>query len=342
MGLKLLVLVLAGMSMVSAQTQESSSSESKYPLRQALAEFNRVGAAMNAAADKRSAAAPLEGALADAREVPLPRTAQDAVELAVKILGERNRPVPSADGKIQFIYGVGLPTIVCAPLRICVLELQPGEELSGQPLIGDPVRWHVLPASAGRGDNAVQMIAIKPILPGEDTTMLLATTRRVYYVRLVSHTEAYMPRASFVYPDDDELKWTAELKKQEQARQEKQREETSRASAVTPGGVDRLNFRYRIRGNGPETMRPVRVFDDGQKTYIQMPASAEHMELPALVVVVGKVEELVNFRVQGGRYVVDRLFDRGALLMGTGKQQRLFWIEREGKEESEGKSSDAE
>ena len=38
--------------------------------------------------------------------------------------------------------------------------------------------------------------------------------------------------------------------------------------------------------------------------------------------------ELVNFRVEGNRYVVDRLFDKGVLLLGVGKKQKKVTITR--------------
>ena len=56
-----------------------------------------------------------------------------------------------------------------------------------------------------------------------------------------------------------------------------------------------MNFDYTIHG-GDEHIRPVRVFDDGAKTYIQMPADLEHREAPVLLVL-GK-DEMTNYRVK--------------------------------------------
>ena len=38
--------------------------------------------------------------------------------------------------------------------------------------------------------------------------------------------------------------------------------------------------------------------------------------------------EMVNYRVKGDLYVVDRLFERGAVLLGAGKKQRRAEIVR--------------
>jgi type IV secretion system protein VirB9 len=38
--------------------------------------------------------------------------------------------------------------------------------------------------------------------------------------------------------------------------------------------------------------------------------------------------ELVNFRVEGSRYIVDRLFDKAILVIGVGKKQTRVTIAR--------------
>jgi type IV secretion system protein TrbG len=73
--------------------------------------------------------------------------------------------------------------------------------------------------------------------------------------------------------------------------------------------------------------------DDGTHTYITMPDSTAHQDLPALVVenprLKGeKAEEIVNYRVKGNLYIVDRLFDRGALVLGNGKAAQKVEIRR--------------
>ena len=75
-------------------------------------------------------------------------------------------------------------------------------------------------------------------------------------------------------------------------------------------------------------MRPVRVLDDGQHTYIFYPNDGRFREVPTLMIDVNGKTELVNFRVDGNRYVVDRLFDKGVLLLGVGKKQKKVTITR--------------
>lgn len=93
-----------------------------------------------------------------------------------------------------------------------------------------------------------------------------------------------------------------------------------------------MNFNYSIR-SGDEHIRPVRVFDDGAKTYIQMPADLQHREAPVLLVVGSDGKgEMTNYRVKDQIYIVDRLFDRANLVLGSGKKAQKVEISRGNKQ----------
>ena len=106
------------------------------------------------------------------------------------------------------------------------------------------------------------------------------------------------------------------------------------ASTAARSGIlaaDKLNFDYRIKG-GDGPVRPRRVFDDGAKTYIQMPAEVQHREAPVVLVIGtdGK-SEMTNYRVKDQTYIVDRLFERADLVLGSGKKGQKVEISREPK-----------
>jgi type IV secretory pathway VirB9-like protein len=98
----------------------------------------------------------------------------------------------------MFAFGAGLLTVVCAPLRVCLIELQPGEKLVDEPQIGDSVRWNVAPAGYGKGDEITPVLVLRPQMPGLDTNLLITTDRRAYYVRLVSRADDYVSRVARV------------------------------------------------------------------------------------------------------------------------------------------------
>jgi type IV secretion system protein VirB9 len=257
-----------------------------------------------------------------AKDVPLPTTAKEALSVGQAWMAENHTPAPGKDGRVLYTYGAGLPTLVCAPLRVCVVELETGEKLVGEPQIGDSVRWIISPANSGSGDFTTAMIVVKPKQSGLDTNLLVTTDRRAYYLRLISKSEDYLARIAFAYPENEAAKWKVQLAQQEQRRKQ---EAESKIAAVD--SVDGLYFDYRIQG-GDENMRPVRVVDDGKKTFIQMTPNVAHREAPVLVVLGQDGAEMVNYRVKGDMYVVDRLFERGALILGVGKKARRAEIIR--------------
>jgi type IV secretion system protein VirB9 len=258
-------------------------------------------------------------------DVPLTATALEAVRVSERWQGEKNAPSLGTDGRVMYSYGAGLPTVVCAPLRVCTIELQAGEKIVGEPQIGDSVRWNISPATYGTGDQATAAIILKPRAPGLDTNLLITTDRRAYYLRLISKPEDYVARVAFAYPEDDTRKWQQQLAEQQAlAKQEKHAADVP-AAMIT---AEKINFDYTIRG-GDENLRPVRVFDDGAKTYIQMPPELQHREAPMLLVL-GKdgKSEMTNYRVKGQTYIVDRLFDRANLVLGSGKKAQKVEISR--------------
>src|ERR1017187_2745226 len=163
-------------------------------------------------------------------DVPLTSTALEAVRVSEHWLGEKNAPSPGPDGRVMYSFGAGLPTVVCAPLRVCMIELQVGEKIVGEPPIGDSVRWNISPAMYGMGDQATAVIILKPQTPGLDTNLLITTDRRAYYLRLISKPEDYVARVAFAYPEDDTRKW----QQQQLAEQETLSKQEKHAAEVPP------------------------------------------------------------------------------------------------------------
>ena len=259
-------------------------------------------------------------------DVPLTPTVIEAVQASEAWREAKNTPSPGLDGRVMYSFGAGLPTVVCAPLRVCIIELQAGEKIVGEPHIGDSVRWNISPALYGAGEQSTAIIILKPQVPGLDTNLLITTDRRAYYMRLVSKPEDYIARVAFAYPDDDSSrKWQQQAAAQQAlAKQDKHAAELP-AAIIT---VEKINFDYSIRG-GDQHLRPARIFDDGAKTYIQMPSDIQHREAPVLLVVGNDGKgEMTNYRVKDQTYIVDRIFDRANLVLGSGKKAQKVEISR--------------
>lgn len=97
------------------------------------------------------------------------------------------------------------------------------------------------------------------------------------------------------------------------------------AEAVAPVAsnvaLENIHFRYAISGDDPP-WRPLRAFDDGHKVYIEFPRRIDQGEAPPLFVVgADGGNELVNYRMRGNYYIVDRLFAAAELRLGAKAQQ---------------------
>ena len=61
---------------------------------------------------------------------------------------------------------------------------------------------------------------------------------------------------------------------------------------------------------------PVAVYNDGLKTYIEMPETMKSSEAPVLYVKNSGKLLMVNYRLKGNMFIVDRLFDEAEMRNG--------------------------
>lgn len=93
---------------------------------------------------------------------PLNEVEKAGVEMAKRWINHPDKPIRSADGAVTYFYGQSLPSVVCAPLKTCDIQLEPGERINPNGLnAGDTVRWSFTPTVSGRGSNAVTHILVK-------------------------------------------------------------------------------------------------------------------------------------------------------------------------------------
>lgn len=207
---------------------------------------------------------------------------------------------PFSDGVVYRVYA--------APGNVTDILLQPGEAL-GAVASGDTVRWVIGDTTSGSGVSRRSHILVKPVSAGLSTNLVVTTDRRTYHLSLVSTRTTAMASLSWIYPQDQLLAIQRAAKAANEA-------------APIAAGVDltQLHFNYVISGDKP-AWRPIRAFDDGRQTFIEFPQALGVGEAPPLFLSGAKGEaELVNFRVRGHFYVVDRLFDTAELRLGLRHQ----------------------
>jgi type IV secretion system protein VirB9 len=222
---------------------------------------------------------------------------------------------PSVDGYVNAIqvypYTEGaLYRLYASPGQVSDIALQPGEELVSVSA-GDTVRWVVGDTMSGSGNTARAHVLVKPISAGIRTNLMIATDRRTYHLELESTDGGYMAALSWRYPKDQ----LAELTRRNS------RAVTREANSIERGlTLEGLDFDYRMTGDSPD-WKPVRVFDDGRQVFIQMPEDIATTDMPPLFVLGADGDaELVNYRIRGNYYVVDRLFRAAELRIGEKNQ----------------------
>ena len=216
---------------------------------------------------------------------------------------------PFSDGAIYHV--------LTSPGLVTDIALQSGEKL-GAVAAGDTVRWVIGDTNSGSGDNKRTHVLVKPFAAGLATNVVITTDRRAYHLALTSTAGTAMLALSWVYPRDQLIALKAAAAQAESAR------------PVASGlSIEQLRFDYVISGDQP-AWRPLRAFDDGRQTFIEFPASISVGEAPPLFLVDAKgTASLVNYRVQGRYYVVDRIFDAAELRLGA-KHQQIVRITRSG------------
>lgn len=217
---------------------------------------------------------------------------------------------PFMDGAIYRLF--------TAPDRVSDIALQTGEQLTAISS-GDTARWVIGDTTSGSGTGKQVHILVKPYNAGLKTNLVVTTSMRTYHIQLESTPSTAMTAISWSYPQEALMAAKAAVEKEAATR--------PIASDISP---ESLYFDYALSGDMPN-WRPVRVFDDGSKVYIEFPSSIAQGEAPPLFVT-GKdgKAELVNYRIDHNYYVVDRLFEKAELRLGA-KQQAIVRIKRRGR-----------
>ena len=246
------------------------------------------------------------------------RTRQVASEWAVKA-----GPVTlGTAGRVVTTFGAAIPQALCSSLTVCYIELERGEALTDTPSWGDTARWQVVAKVQGRDPETV-VLEIKPSADAGHTNLVIPTDRRLYTISLINDPDVHTPILSFRYPDSAarEAAAAVEARRKREAQDAAAaeiaaqvasaaaRERLDREGVPVAGGsrlAEDLDFGFRIDGQAP--FRPVRVFADGRRTYIDLHPRYKGA-LPAVIPAEGEDNRALNTRVtEGGlRLVADRV-----------------------------------
>lgn len=324
------VLLLAAFPSLAAAQQvpaiQASASASAYAGASGPTDQDGGGRGTQIASASVPATMPPPIALVSPSKTALNAKERRALSLSMRWKNRNEMPHAGEDGYVRFLFGATLPTVVCAPLQVCDLALQPGEVVNNVNL-GDTVRWKVTPALSGNSGTQTTHLIIKPVDAGLTSSLDVATDRRTYAVRLVSTEAQWMPLVAFNYRDDAQAQWKAY----------QQQMAFGSTSATLPTGENAANLQFLCvsPASGGPSWAPTRAYTDGAKTYIEFPSSIAYQAAPALVTLANDgglfsepSRQFVNYRMAGSRYVVDAMLDKAALISGVGEDQQRVVLTR--------------
>ncbi|QDU33258.1 Conjugal transfer protein [Poriferisphaera corsica] len=237
---------------------------------------------------------------------------------------------PAPEGFVNAIqyydYAPGVRyNVVGAVGYVTAIELERGEEIVSWSA-GNTQDFATETTSSGIGGNIKQLLLVKPTKPHMTTNFVITTSRRVYFIDMYANSSSNYQSA---------IAWNYPLSRLVQhVKRVDGREDVTGSIVSGKFDLDNLNFDYKLyyqeRGSDGKKKdavapywAPLRVFDDGAKTYIQFPSSARYMELPPLFVLPtpdSEEAQVVNYRKEGNYYVVDRLLGVAELRLGEAPQ----------------------
>ena len=212
---------------------------------------------------------------------------------------------PWSEGALYQVYA--------APGQITNIALEPGESLTGAGPIaaGDTARWIIGDTESGSGVARRVHVLVKPTRADITTNLVITTDRRTYMVELRSGEKPYMPAVAWAYPQPTGGGRQA-----------------TPATPVIPAVAAR-NYRYGLTGSSNPPWKPVAVYDDGRRVYVEFPRGIVQGEMPPIFVIGPEGEaQIANTRIYQHILIVDRLFGAAELRLGSGDRQQTVRIVR--------------
>ncbi|MBN9362788.1 MULTISPECIES: P-type conjugative transfer protein TrbG [unclassified Devosia] len=210
---------------------------------------------------------------------------------------------PWSEGALYQVYA--------APGQITDIALEPGESLTGAGPIaaGDTARWIIGDTESGSGATRRVHVLVKPSRTDITTNLVITTDRRTYMLELRSGEKPYMPAVAWAYPQISPQR-------------------SNVPTTPTIPAVVARNYRYGLTGDTP-SWRPVSVYDDGRRVYVEFPRGIVQGEMPPIFVIGSDGQpEIVNSRIYQNILIVDRLFGAAELRLGSGNRQQKVRIVR--------------
>ena len=183
------------------------------------------------------------------------------------------------------------------------IQLRPGESIEGI-AAGNTTQWSVDTANVA----GIWHVYVKPLAEGLKTNFLINTTQRTY--RLIIESGDIMEYSvRWAYPKEDEQDRLAAL-----ARSAAEEKEKAALAQKSLAEASRINTNYKVvkNKNVIDVYLPLSVFDNGNKTYIEM-SEMNKQNFPTVYYYDEYDKDklqLVNYRLKGHFLEIDKVMDQ--------------------------------
>jgi len=178
------------------------------------------------------------------------------------------------------------------------IELSPDESIQSIS-VGDSFGWQIVPSGS--------RIFLKPIDQDATTNMTVVTDKRIYLFELHAEEatdirdDQMIFSVRFTYPEGGGVNDSLQLFAKNEV---PNIEDTSK---------ENYNFNYTVTGS--RIISPLKIFDDGEFTYLEF--RDKNADVPAIFLVDGfGNESLINFRTTGNYIVIERVSSQYTLRHG--------------------------
>jgi type IV secretory pathway VirB9-like protein len=209
------------------------------------------------------------------------------------------------NGKMYLYVNSETNIIQCQVQQLCDIALAPGDIFQSWIMTNGEAWVDSAKAKTTYNDNkGIQHVVLQATGKSSRNPVILVGVNNQYHFDLVATEKAKTNKYIFIDKKDNSFNST---------------------NAVIDNGVTldftgkKIDSEYYFKGDTDSFLMPVKVFNDGRKTYIQMPENIDTTDLPTVYSfgAQGQLMQLNNPRYRKPYFIVDNILQRISIVSGS-------------------------
>ena len=251
--------------------------------------------------------------------------------------------IVSSDGYTTYPYDPYSRAILkCSIGRVCTINLQAGEKIIGKPSLGDSLHWMINVGVTGNGDNASQILLVKPIVVKNDlqhdkvryfsTNLIIPTDKRVYNIGLLQTAPNQNTTImNFYYPQETASNLEQEVSNlnSQQSTNSQIQKDINYTADVNMNDINPEKYHIKVKSKNIPLWKPIIAFDDTKQTYLKLPTNVDSYQLPTVWVerIDGNKELASANSFHKPYYIIKGIYKKILLYGGTDKDNNAQTVE---------------